>query len=66
MSYKETDIKHEAGKYWVLDTKRDYSVMVTGSTHSVTDSAYSRDNDGLSLAIARANYLNKRSTTMKG
>ena len=60
MSYKEIDIKHENGAYWVLDTGKVYAVMCTGFTHSVTDSAYTRDSDGLSIAIARANYLAKR------
>ena len=54
---KESQIKHENGAYWVLDTKRAYEVLRAGSTHSVVDSAYARDADGLSIAIARCNYL---------
>lgn len=60
MSYKEKDIKFESGKYWVLDNKDSYAVMVTGITHSISDSFYKRDPDGLSIAIARCKYLNKR------
>lgn len=60
MSYKESQIKHEAGKYWVLDTGTSYQVMAIKGTHSETDSAYERSGDGLSIAIARCNYLAKR------
>ena len=60
MSYKESDIKHECGKYWILDTKKGYAVMVSGITHSESDSVYARTDDGLSIAIARCNYLANR------
>ncbi len=60
MSYKEKDIKHESGSYWVLDTGKSYAVMAAGSTHSVSDSAYPRTDDGLSIAIMRCNYLASR------
>jgi hypothetical protein len=55
----ESQIKHEAGRYWVLDHKTGYSVMASGITHSIPDSTYARTPDGLSIAIARANYLMK-------
>lgn len=64
---RESDILHEIGKYWVLRDKHQgkvtYTVMKNGITHSesVDDTTYPE----LSLAIARANYLNKRDT-MKG
>ena len=57
MSYRERDIKHESGRYWVLDTGKAYAVMVQGVTHSASDSAYERTADGLSIAVARCNYL---------
>ena len=60
MSYKESQIKHEAGNYWVLDTGKAYQVMAIKITHSEADSAYERSEDGLSIAIARCNYLAKR------
>ena len=60
MTYKEKDILHEVGRFWVLDTGKDYSVMVAGITHSTCDSAYTRDNDGLNLAKYRAEYLHAR------
>lgn len=54
---KIQDIKHENGSYWVLDTKDSYAVMLNGVTHSTSDSSYARTDDGLSIAIARCNYL---------
>lgn len=60
MSYRERDIKHEAGSYWVLDTGKAYAVMVQGVTYSTSDSAYPRTPDGLSIAVARCNYLAAR------
>jgi hypothetical protein len=60
---KESDIAYETpcGKAWVLrDRKRSaYVVYTTGITHSTSDSAYTLDADGLSIAIARANYLDR-------
>lgn len=60
MSYKEKDIKHEAGNFWVLDTGKAYAVMVSGVTHSISESAYERTDDGLSIAVARCNYLSSK------
>ncbi len=54
---KENQIKHENGKYWVLEVKKGvYQVMIASLTHSTCDSTY---ND-LSLAISRCDYLAKR------
>jgi len=57
---KESDILYEVGNYWITNEgtkqKPSFHVWKMGVTHSVSDSAYS----DLSLAIARANYLNKR------
>lgn len=57
---KEKDIKHESGIFWVLDTHNSYAVMRNVGTHSKSDSEYTHDADGLSIAIARCNYLSKR------
>lgn len=57
--YKESDIVYETPKSWVLKEKDKYIVYKIGITHSVSDSAYKLDSDGLSIAIARANYLQK-------
>ena len=62
MSYKVKDIIHENGRFWVLKTKDKYTVMVTGLTCSICESAYHLDGDGLTIAIARCNYLAKRYT----
>lgn len=57
---RESDIMHERGAYWVLRDRAAYLVMRNGVTHATSDSAYARDPDGLSLAIARCNYLASR------
>lgn len=59
---KESEILYEAGDYWVFDNKKKnrYTVFKSGITVSVSDSSYTRDADGLSIAIARVNYLNSR------
>lgn len=57
---RESVIKHEAGQYWVCENKSDYTVYVSGITHSKADSSYTKDDDGLSLAIARCDYLARK------
>lgn len=57
---REQDIKHESGRFWVGDTKNSYTVYATGICVSNPDSSYERDEDGLSIAIARCNYLARR------
>ena len=59
MTYREQDIVHENGSLWVLrDQSRScYTVLVSGVTHSKSDSAYALTADGLSIAKARADYL---------
>lgn len=55
----ELNILHEAGRYWVSNegTKKEpsFHVWKNGITHATSDSAYS----DISLAICRADYLNK-------
>lgn len=60
--YREEDIVHERGKVWVLRDRPEkaYSVCVSAGTHSIVDSAYRLDPDGLSIAIARCDYLATR------
>jgi hypothetical protein len=56
---RERDIVHENGIYWVhADKDGSFTVYKVGITHSVSDSTYADK----SLAIARADYLAKRST----
>lgn len=59
----EADIMHENGDFWVARTRNAYVVYRNGVTHSVSDSAYNKDADGLAIAVARCNYLAKRRTT---
>ena len=54
---RESDIMHEAGAYWVLRERASYVVCRNVGTHSTSDSAYAKTPDGLSIAIARCNYL---------
>lgn len=57
---KEKDIMHETADYWVLSKDKAYHVMMRGVTHSTSESSYAFNPDGLSIAIARCNYLQKR------
>lgn len=61
---KESDIVYEKGNYWVGRDKGlgAYVVFKVGLTHSESDSAYGLNQDGLSIAIARCNYLAMRDT----
>lgn len=57
---RESEIIYESGVAWVHAAKDAYVVYVTGITHSNSDSAYAKDADGLSIAIARAKYLGRQ------
>jgi hypothetical protein len=57
---KESQIVYQAGRYWVCDAEKQYTVYQDGDTHATADSSYPRTEDGLSLAKARTDYLNKR------
>lgn len=59
---RESDIMHEVGNYWVgrYKEKGTYIVFKIGPTHSTSDSAYDLTPDGLSIAIARCDYLASR------
>ena len=63
VSTKEKDIIHENGRFWVLKDKRVYVVLVSGVTHSIKESAYPLNDDGLSTAKFRCDYLAKRYDT---
>lgn len=56
----EANIAHDRGSHWVCRDTDGYSVMVSGATHSRTDSTYALTPDGLSVAVARCNYLARR------
>jgi hypothetical protein len=57
---RESDIMHECGPFWVARETYGYVVYVAGITHSAHESAYALDADGLSIAIARCDYMGKR------
>ena len=69
---RERDIIYENGAYWVLNTnhratlQRTYMVMKDETTFSISDSAYAHTPDGLSLAIARCDYLAGRAKLAAG
>ena len=66
---KVTDIMHEAYRAiegqkpkmvaWVYRDIRNkcYTVYIPGITHSTGDSSYPLNDDGLSIAVARADYF---------
>ena len=58
----EKRILYEVGRFWVYDTGTRYVVYKSGPTVSLSDSAYAHSPDGLSIAIARCNYLHRRLT----
>lgn len=65
MSYRESDIVHECsdGQHCVIKTKQGYTVFkpYEGSLSAIeSDSTYTLNSDGLSLAVYRCNYLAKR------
>ena len=64
MRIKESDIIFETdnGVCWVLKEKDCYTVMMNKVTHSISESSYPLSADGLSIAITRANYIDKRKT----
>lgn len=61
MSYKESDIKFEAGRFSVVHMRKEnaYYVLVNIGVCSVTDGAWSDK----SVAIARAKYLARIEST---
>lgn len=56
-----SEVVHEKGPYWVRRTSEGFHAMVSGVTHSVSDSTYADS----SLAIARVDYLMKTHTPGK-
>lgn len=67
MSYKVKDIAYEGKHAFVLrDAKNScYTVYRIGVTSSTSDSSYTLDEDGLSIAKARVNYFEKRAKEAK-
>lgn len=63
---RESQIVHENGPAWILKGPRSYTVYLAGVTHSVSDSAFPLDDDGLSIAKCRADYLAKHAAIRAG
>ena len=55
----EDDIMHEAGDFWVSRERDRYTVWRNRVTHAVSDSSYRKNRDGLSIAVARCDYLSR-------
>jgi hypothetical protein len=63
--YQLLKIVYERGDFWVKRNRNGYTVYRSGITHSKADSTYTLDADGLSIAIARCNYLSARTGTAR-
>jgi hypothetical protein len=63
MVTRESDIVHETPVCWVKRDRKAYTVYRIGVTYITSDSAYAKSADGLSIAVARCNYLTKRAAT---
>lgn len=60
---REKDIIFETiSGWWVYRDKKNncYTVFMPKGTHSESDSSYPLNEDGLSLAICRCEYMDKR------
>lgn len=53
---RESDILHEAGRFWVRKELYAYVVYENGITHAESIQAFQPDTDGLSLAKAYCDY----------
>ena len=62
----EKSIAFKLGNYWVCKADKQYTVYCQSVTHSKADSSYPLNADGLSIAIARCKYLDKRSKKLIG
>jgi len=54
---REENILHERGPYWVYRERNAYTVYKDWGTCAKSDSSYAKTKDGLSLAMARCDYL---------
>lgn len=57
---KESQIVFDSGPFWVWKGPESFTVFKAGPVYSVPDSSYAPTPDGLSIAIARAEYLTKK------
>lgn len=54
---KEEDILHENRSYWVGRNSDDYTVYKNGCTHAESICSFTKDESGLSIAIAYCDYF---------
>lgn len=59
---RESDILHEAGEFWVLSQKNEYTVFENNLTHSHSRASFQKNEDGLSCAVSYCEYLASRRT----
>jgi hypothetical protein len=59
MPTKLKDIKWEGQRFWVCDQPKAYTVFQNGTTHSTSVQSFAKTEDGLSLAIAYAQYKDR-------
>lgn len=57
---KERDIVYQNGSFWVGKFIGCYGVYQDVNGYAISDSSYSKDEDGLSIAKARCGYRAKR------
>jgi hypothetical protein len=57
---KESQIVFDSGPVWVWKGPESYTVFRASPVYSNPDSSYEPTPDGLSIAIARAEYLTKK------
>ena len=57
---RESQIVFDSGPVWVWKCPESFTVFKVGPVYSVPDSSYAPTPDGLSIAIARAEYLTKK------
>lgn len=62
----DSNIMHANGEYWVEQQANAYVVFRDGPIHATSDSAYHKNADGLSIAIARCDYLARLSVPRNG
>jgi len=55
----EKNIMWEGENYWVYRDNKQYTLYRHGAVCSYADSSYEMTQDGLSIAIMRAKYLDK-------
>ena len=63
---REANIMHEINGFYVYRERAQYTVWrpSKSGTHCTADSAYTKTEDGLSIAVARCDYLARRAAAV--